>query len=61
MEVEKETKVIEIDETELGEEFVLPDYLPKSRFTKKQVPFAKRKKLRKIAYASKRLNRIRNK
>ncbi len=54
-------KKIEIDEKELGEEFMLPDYRPHSLFTKKQVPFAKKKKLRKIARKSKQVNRRRAK
>lgn len=52
-------KKIEIDERELGEEFMAPDYRSKSLFTKKQVPFAKKKKLRKIARKSRQFNRRR--
>ena len=54
------TKPIEIREEDLDKEFQMPDYRPKSRFTKStvsQIPKAKKKKLRKIAYASKRANR----
>ena len=53
-----EAKVIEIDETDLNEEFQMPDYRPKSLFTRKQVSRAKKNKLKKIAYASKRKNRL---
>jgi len=51
---------IEINEKDLDKEFQLPDYRPQSLFTRKQVSRAKKKKLRKIAYKSKRLNRIRS-
>ena len=51
---------IEINERDLDKEFQLPDYRPQSLFTRKQVSRAKKKKLRKIAYKSKRLNRIRS-
>lgn len=46
---------------ELGEEFQMPDYRPQSLFTRKQTPKWKKRKLRKIAYKSKRINRIRSK
>ena len=51
---------IEINEKDLDKEFQLPDYRSQSLFTRKQIPKAKKKKLRKIAYKSKRLNRIRS-
>ena len=55
------TKHVEIREEDLNKEYQLPDYRPKSRFTKKiasLIPRARKKKLKKIAYASKRKNRI---
>lgn len=57
----KEQETIEINESELGEEFTMPDYRPQSLFTRKQVSRAKKRKLRKIAYKSKRFNRKRQK
>ncbi len=54
---EKQPEVIEIDEKELGKEFMIPDYRPKSFFTKKQIPKAKKRKLRKIARKSRQINR----
>ena len=58
---EENPEVIELNDEELGEEFVMPDYRPRSVFTRKQVSKAKKRKLRKIAYKSKRINRIRAK
>jgi hypothetical protein len=57
--MEKKEETIDLEG--LSEEFAMPDYRPKSRFTKKQVSFGKKKKLRKIAYKSKRFNRIHSK
>jgi hypothetical protein len=57
----KEQEVVEVKAEELGEEFQLPDYRPQSLFTRKQVSRAKKRNLRKIAYKSKRINRIRSK
>lgn len=57
----KEQEVVEVQPEELGEEFQLPDYRPQSLFTRKQVSRVKKRKLRKIAYKSKRINRIRSK
>jgi hypothetical protein len=54
-------KQIEIREEDLDKEFQTPDYRPQSFFTRKRpMSKTKKKKLRKIAYKSKRLNRIRN-
>lgn len=58
---EKEQEITYVKAEELGEEFQMPDYRPQSLFTRKQVSKAKKRKLRKIAYKSKRFNRIRNK
>ncbi len=47
---------IEINEKELGEEFMVPDYRPKSLFTKKQISKTKKRKLNKIARKSRKVN-----
>ena len=53
-------ETIVINEKDLDKEFQTPDYRSQSLFTRKQVSRAKKKKLRKIAYKSKRLNRMRS-
>lgn len=52
----KKPEVIKIDEKELGEEFMVPDYRSKSLFTKKQISKTKKRKLNKIARKSRKIN-----
>ncbi len=46
-----------INEEDLGKEFMRPDYTSQSFYTRKQIPKAKKKKLRKIARKSRQVNR----
>lgn len=54
---ENEKKIIEVADTKPDKGVVMPDYRPKSFFTRKQISKAKKKKLRKIARKSRQINR----
>ncbi len=45
-----------INEEELGKEFMVPDYRPKSLLRKKQISKTKKRKLNKIARKSRKVN-----